>query len=65
MLLIFFTQFRHPTILILTFSLKMIFSLLSDFIRPICLPDLAENDLFNPDEVLYVTGWGWTIGCKS
>lgn len=31
-----------------------------DFIRPICLPELAENDLFDPDEVLYVTGWGKT-----
>lgn len=27
-----------------------------DFIRPICLPDLADNDLFDPSEVLYVAG---------
>lgn len=34
------------------------FSAIVDFIRPICLPELAENDLIDPDEVLYVTGWG-------
>lgn len=36
----------------------------TDFIRPICLPDIADHDLTNPDEVIYVTGWGWTHGCK-
>ncbi|XP_031626740.1 serine protease 7-like [Contarinia nasturtii] len=34
----------------------------TDFIRPICLPDLAEKDLIDTNEILYVTGWGWTIG---
>lgn len=46
------------------FKIDVFFLLIIDFIRPICLPDLAESDLFNPDEILYVTGWGWTVGCK-
>lgn len=36
----------------------------TDFIRPICLPELADNDLYDPNEIVYVAGWGWTIGCK-
>lgn len=36
----------------------------TDFIRPICLPDLAEKDLFDSNEILYVAGWGWTVGCN-
>lgn len=41
----------------------------TDFIRPICLPDhqilsLEDVNQNNDKGVLYVTGWGWTIGCK-
>jgi len=36
----------------------------TDFIRPICLPEqtLMVPDLNDKKGVLYVTGWGWTIG---
>lgn len=36
----------------------------TDFIRPICLPEqtLSLVDINNKKGVLYVTGWGWTIG---
>lgn len=35
----------------------------TDFIRPICLPEtLSLEDINNKKGMLYVTGWGWTIG---
>lgn len=46
--------------LLLSFLFTYYSFLRLDFIRPICLPDLAENDLSDPDEILYVTGWGKT-----
>lgn len=38
----------------------------TDFIRPICLPDqpMPTDDLNDSKGVLFVAGWGWTIGCK-
>lgn len=38
----------------------------TDFIRPICLPEktLSLVDINDKNGVLYVAGWGWTIGCK-
>lgn len=38
----------------------------TDFIRPICLPDktMALDYTNDSKDVLYVTGWGWTIGGK-
>lgn len=36
----------------------------TDFIRPICLPEqtLSIDDINNKKGVLFVAGWGWTIG---
>lgn len=37
-----------------------------DFIRPICLPAVKHHNFFSPEEILFVTGWGYTVnGCKG
>lgn len=45
-------------------DITLILVFLIDFIRPICLPDIADHDFADANEVIYVTGWGWTHGCK-
>ncbi|KAJ6635099.1 Phenoloxidase-activating enzyme [Pseudolycoriella hygida] len=34
----------------------------TDFIRPICLPDQSLANTYNSNDILFVAGWGWTVG---